>query len=344
MFNFPLFPDQASTLAPSVDYLYFFIIAVTAFFTVLVSLLVAFFAVQYRKSKSPEAHPIHGSLPLEIGWSVIPLAIAMVMFVWSTYVYYGAIRPPAGAMEIYVIGKQWMWKIEHPNGVREINELHVPTGRDVKLIMTSQDVIHDFSIPAFRIKNDVVPGSGRYSILWFRATKPGTYHIFCSQYCGTYHSGMIGHVIAMEPADFERWQSGGGPEGSMAANGEKLFQQYGCISCHTGTAQARGPSLNGLYGSTVNLSDGRTVKADDAYIKESILTSTAKVVAGYQPIMPVFQGQISEEGVLQLLEYVKSLKGGATQTPPANTSTAVPAANLNQAPVSATQPKKQKGQ
>jgi cytochrome c oxidase subunit 2 len=345
MLNLPLFPEQASTMAKHVDALYFFIIAVTVFFTLLVVILVATFAVKYRREKNPVAVPIHGNIPLEITWSLIPLAIAMVIFVWGGWLYFELSRPPAGSMEIYAIGKQWMWKFEHPNGTREINELHVPVGRDVKMIMTSQDVIHSFFVPAFRVKNDVIPGNERYSVAWFNATKAGEYHLFCAEYCGTLHSGMIGKVIAMDPADFERWQSGGGGEGSMAANGEKLFLQLGCSTCHRGDAGARGPNLAGVYGSKVQLADGRQVIADDGYIRESIQNPPAKVVAGFQPIMPSFQGQISEEGILQLLEYVKHLKaqtpGGPVNVSP-NSNSVPGATNVpnQQAPLTAAPGKK----
>jgi len=313
--NVPLFPDQASTVAPHVDALFFFILAVTVFFTVLVVILVAWFAVKYRREKHPNAVQIHGNIPLEITWSAIPLAIAMVIFVWGGVLYFHLSRPPAGSMEVYAIGKQWMWKFEHPNGTREINELHVPINRDIKMIMTSQDVIHSFFVPAFRVKNDVIPGNERYSVAWFNATKAGEYHLFCAEYCGTLHSGMIGKVIAMDQADYERWQSGGGGEGSMAASGEKLFLQLGCSTCHRADSGARGSNLNGLFGSTVQLSDGRKVVADEGYVRESIQNPPAKVVAGFQPIMPSFQGQISEEGILQLVEYVKHLSGQAPGGP-----------------------------
>ena len=331
MLNFPLYPEQASTMAMQVDALFFYVLGIVVFFTVLVVALVAWFAFKYQAKKHPVAVPIHGNLVLELGWTIIPLLISLTIFVWGAAVFFRLYRPPKGAMEIYVVGKQWMWKVEHPSGAREINQLHIPINRDVKLIMTSQDVIHSFYIPAFRTKADVVPGAARYAIMWFNATKPGTYHLFCAEYCGTHHSGMVGQVIAMEPVEYERWLSGGNAGGaSMAANGEKLFQQLGCQSCHRGDALARGPSLAGVYGSPVMLSNGRTVAADDAYIKESILSPTAKIVAGFQPIMPSFQGQVSEEQILQLLEYIKSMK---TQSPggPVNVapnSTAVPGANI----------------
>jgi cytochrome c oxidase subunit II len=191
------------------------------------------------------------------------------------------------------------------DGAREINELHVPIGRPVKLIMGSEDVIHSFFIPDFRVKADVVPG--RYNTMWFTAAKPGKYHIFCTQYCGTKHSGMIGWVTAMTPSDYQAWLSGGSTGGTMVEAGQKLFSDLVCISCHSDTAQGRGPNLKGLYGSSVKLEGGQTVTFDDAYIRESILHPQAKIVAGFQPIMPTFQGLVTEEQLLQLMAYVKSL-------------------------------------
>src|SRR6476661_2464719 len=252
MLNLPLFPEQASTMAKHVDALYFFIIAVTVFFTLLIVVLVATFAVKYRREKHPTAVPIHGNIPLEITWSLIPLAIAMVIFVWGGWLYFKLSTPPAGSMEIYAIGKQWMWKFEHPNGTREINELHVPVGRDIKMIMTSQDVIHSFYVPAFRVKQDVLPG--RYTVAWFHPTKAGTYHLFCAEYCGTMHSGMVGSVVVMEPKDYQAWMGGGGNQ-PLAVTGEKLFAELGCITCHRADTQGRGPNLVGLYSKPVLLED-----------------------------------------------------------------------------------------
>jgi cytochrome c oxidase subunit 2 len=229
-------------------------------------------------------------------------------------VFFHMTRPPKGAMDIYIVGKQWMWKAQHMDGAREINELHVPIGVPVKLTMGSEDVIHSFFIPDFRVKADVIPG--RYNTLWFTATKAGRYHLFCTQYCGTKHSAMIGWVTAMEPSDYQAWLGGGPAGGSMAENGAKLFQDLACATCHLDNGQGRAPSLKGVYGSTVTLQNGQTVTADDAYVRESILNPQAKVVAGFQPIMPTFQGLVTEEQLLQLIAYVKSLGGnqqGATK-------------------------------
>jgi cytochrome c oxidase subunit 2 len=304
--NFPLFPEQASQQAGQVDAVYFFLVAVTAFFSLLIATLVVVFAVKYRRRhKDAIGVPIHGSLTLELLWTIIPFFVVMVMFGWGAKVFFDLYRAPAGAMEIFVVGKQWMWKIQHMDGRREINELHVPVGRPVKLIMGSEDVLHAFYIPAFRVKADVIPG--RYNTLWFRATKPGTYHLFCAEYCGTRHSGMIGSVVAMEPADFQAWLSGGPPEDSPVAAGAKLFSDMACVTCHQEEAQGRGPMLVNLYGKSVQLQDGRKVVADDAYIRESIVNPQAKVVAGFAPLMPTFQGLVTEEQLLQLIAYVKSL-------------------------------------
>lgn len=303
--NLPLFPARASTIAGQVDALYFFLIAVTVFFSTLIAVMILVFAIRFRRERNPKAKQIEGSLALEMTWTLIPLGISMVMFVWGATIYFNESRAPRGSMEIYAIGKQWMWKFQHVEGQREINELHVPAGRDVKMIMTSQDVIHSFFVPAFRIKADVLPN--RYTSTWFHATTPGTYHLFCAEYCGTEHSGMIGQVVVMEPAAYEQWLSGGGAEGSLTSTGQKLFQELGCATCHRSDTQGRGPNLVGVFGKPVMLNDGRTVLADESYVRESVLNPGAKVVAGFQPIMPTFEGQVSEEGLVSLVAYIKSL-------------------------------------
>jgi cytochrome c oxidase subunit 2 len=304
--NLPFFPQQASAQAPQVDAIYFFMVAVTAFFSLLIAALVVLFSVKYRRRSDDEVGvAIHGSLALELLWTFIPLAIAMVMFVWGAKVFYDLYRPPAGAMEIFIVGKQWMWKAQHADGQREINELHVPIGRPVKLVMGSEDVIHSYYIPAFRVKADVIPG--RYNSLWFTATKPGRYHLFCAEYCGTKHSGMIGWITAMEPADYQAWLAGGPATMSPVAAGEKLFSDLVCNTCHQESPQARGPALAGLFGKTIELQDGGTAVMDEAYVRESIVNPQAKIVAGYQPIMPTFQGLVTEEQLLQLIAYVRSL-------------------------------------
>jgi cytochrome c oxidase subunit 2 len=321
--EFPLFPAQASEISTQVDALYFYLLAVSGLFSVLIALTVIGFAIRYRR-RSHDEFPanIEGSLKLELAWTIIPLLITMTFFAWGARLYFRMNRPPNDAMQIYVVGKQWMWKIQHLDGIREINELHVPVGQAVRMTMTSEDVIHSFFVPAFRMKRDVVPG--RYSVAWFRATKPGDYHIFCSQYCGTRHSAMIGWVHVMEPTAFQAWLSGGSGGESLALAGSKLFVQHACNTCHRSDSLARGPNLEGLFGKSVHLQNGQTVIADEQYIRESILMPQAKLVEGFQPIMPTFQGLISEEGLLELVAYIKSLSPPQTAATP-NGTTITPA-------------------
>jgi cytochrome c oxidase subunit 2 len=301
--NFPLWPEQASTLAGHVDALYIFLLLVTGMMAALVFACLIYFAARYRYRPGVPAEQIEGSTPLEVTWSVIPFLVFMVIFAWGAVVFFKERTPPADSTEVYVVAKQWMWKLEHAEGQREINELHVPVGRDVKLIMTSQDVIHSFYVPAFRMKQDVLPG--RYTVAWFRATKPGTYHLFCAEYCGTLHSGMIGSIVVEEPAQYEAWMSGG-TTGPLSATGEKIFAELGCVTCHRTDTQGRGPNLQGVFGKPVQLEDGRTIPADENYIRESILDPGAKVVKGFKPVMPTFQGLVSEEQLNALVAYVKS--------------------------------------
>jgi len=308
---FPIAPERASSLAGEVDALFLFILGVTALFAAGVWIALLYFAIRYRR-RSDDDRPaeIHGSLALELTWTIIPLAIMAVMFVWGAKVFFHMNRPPDDAMTVSVVGKRWMWKLQHPTGQREINELHVPRGRAVKLVITSEDTIHSFFVPAFRIKKDAVPG--RYNTAWFRATKDGTYHLFCAEYCGTEHSRMIGRVVVMEPEDYQTWLAGGPPPESPVAAGEKLFTELNCITCHRPDSAGRGPVLVGIFERQVRLADGTTAVADEAYVRESIVNPAAKVVAGYQPVMPTFQGQVSEEQVIALIAYIRSL-----QVPPA---------------------------
>ena len=311
MWPLPFIPNQASTLAPRVDNLYFFLIAVTAFFSTLIALLVIVFAVKYRRRHAAEVGaPITGSVPLELMWSVIPFGISMVIFAWGANVYFDIFRPPDQTLQIYAVGKRWMWKFQHMDGQREINELHVPLGRAVKVTLTSEDVIHNLFFPAFRVKVDAIPG--RYQTLWFTPTQAGEYHIFCAEYCGTNHSGMVGRVIVMEPTAYQAWLSGGAGESSLVARGQRAFEELACHTCHMVGQAGRGPSLQGLFGSQVKLADGGTVLADEAYLRESILRPQAKLVAGYQPIMPTFQGLVSEEALIGMIEYIKSLQPAAS--------------------------------
>lgn len=306
----PLFPEQASSMAPEVDNLYFFVLGVTAFFALAVVVAVIIFALKYRDRTGQQVgDPITGSIPLELIWSLVPFFVAMGMFVWATAVFFQLVRPPDQTLEIYSTGKRWMWRFQHVDGRSEINELHVPVGRPVRVTFTSEDVLHSLFVPAFRVKADAIPG--RYSSIWFTATKTGEYHLFCAEYCGTQHSRMVGRVIVMQPYDYQAWLSGGPTAGqSMMARGQELFQQLACSSCHLTDGTGRGPSLAGVFGSPVLLSTGQTVVADESYIRESILRSQAKLVAGYQPLMPTFQGLINEQGVMSLIEYIKSLPPG----------------------------------
>ncbi len=312
----PFSPEQASTFAPEVDALYAYLIAITLFFSVLIVSLIIFFAIKYRRRHPDELpRPRAGSLVLESLWSIIPLMIAMTIFAWGASTYFKLYRAPQEAMQVYVVGKQWMWKFQHQTGQREINELHVPVGARVRLTMTTEDVIHALYIPAFRLKMDVVPG--KYTTAWFEATKTGTYYLFCAEYCGTNHSGMGGHIIVMEPTAYQQWLSGGASE-SASAQGQKVFQERGCASCHQAERQGRGPVLQGLFGMPVALDDGTVVTANEDYLRESIVNSQAKIVSGFArpSIMPTFQGQVSEEQILQLIAYIRSLgtgaQGGAT--------------------------------
>jgi cytochrome c oxidase subunit II len=323
----PFVPESASTESGNVDALYFYLSGVTVFFTVLIAAVIIFFVIRYRRRTPYEIpRPIAGSHALETLWSVIPFVIAMSIFVWGATLYFRQSKPPKNALEVYVVGKQWMWKFQHSTGQREINELHVPVGRKVKLIMATEDVIHDVFIPAFRIKADVIPG--RYTTQWFEATRPGTYHLFCAEYCGMNHSQMTGSVIVMEPTAFNDWLSGNANQQSAASSGQQLYQTLGCASCHGNNGEGgRGPALVGVFNSNVQLGNGQTVRADESYIRESILNPNAKLVNGFGPIMPTFQGVVNEEQLVQLLAYVKSLSAqpaGATGAPGAQGSPKLP--------------------
>jgi cytochrome c oxidase subunit II len=316
----PLFPEQASTIAPRVDNLYFFIVAVTAFFAIVVTVVVIVFAVKYR-TDDPLAvgARIHGSIPLELAWSIIPFIISLVIFGWAADVFFELQRPPDQTLEIYATGKRWMWKFQHIDGQNEINQLHVPIGRPVKITFTSEDVLHSLFFPAFRTKADAIPG--RYSTVWFTASKLGEFHLFCAEYCGTKHSGMVGKVVVMEPAAYQAWLSGGVVGTSLAARGEQLFNDLSCNTCHRNDGTGRGPSLVNKFGMSQELTNGTSVTVNEAYVRESILMPQAKLAAGYQPLMPTFQGLLSEENVIALVEYVKTLKA--------------PAATVSQAPAAA---------
>jgi len=302
----PIRPPAASTVAEGVDKLHFTLTGITLFFTALIFSTIFFFMIKYRRRSEDEVPPeIDKNVPLEILWTAIPTLICVVIFFWATSLYIQNARPPEASTEVFVVGKQWMWHLQHTEGVREINELHVPLGVPIKLTMTSEDVIHDFYIPAFRVKKDVLPG--RYTSLWFQATKTGTYHIFCGQYCGANHAEMVGWVYVMEPSEYAAWLSGGSTHESMAQAGERLFTQLGCTTCHVADNTGRGPSLVGLYGKPEKLRSGETRIVDEALIRQAIVFPNSVILPNYPPVMPTFQGQINEEQVLQLIAYVKSL-------------------------------------
>jgi cytochrome c oxidase subunit II len=314
--NLPLWPARASAYAGNVDALYIFLITICGFVCLAIFTMITVFAVRYRRGAGQKAEQIEGSNALELTWTILPFGIFVFIFVWAAVIYFQQRTPPKDSTDVYTVAKQWMWKFQHIEGQREINELHVPVGRDVRMIMTSQDVIHSFYVPAFRIKQDVLPG--RYTVAWFHAAKPGTYHLFCAEYCGTMHSGMVGDVVVMEPAQYQEWLSGGAATGSLANTGQGLFSSLGCATCHRSDTQGRGPNLAGLFGKPVLLEDGRTVIADENYIRESILLPAAKIVSGFKPIMPTFQGLVSDEQVNALVAYLKSLSSqpaGVAGTP-----------------------------
>lgn len=308
MFENILRPESASTIAGQVDALIWLMTGMSFFFLVAVMAAIVFLSIKYRTSSDADRNlEDPDNIALELTWTILPTILAVIIFVVSTVVYLNLRRIPDGASEVYVTGKQWMWKLQHPNGKREINALHVPVGVPIKLTMTSEDVIHSFFIPAFRVKQDVLPG--RYTQLWFEATKPGTYHLFCTEYCGTEHSQMIGTVTVLEDADYQRWLES--DDSVMASNltpGEALFAKHGCVTCHDGGDSARGPLLAGKYGTEETLTSGETVVIDDDYIRESIMNPQAKLVAGYPPLMPVFKNLINEEELFQLIEHIKSLE------------------------------------
>jgi len=311
MLGFPLVPEQASTMAVRLDTLLYFLLAVAGFFATLICVLIVAFVIKYRRrSEDERPQPILGDLRLEIFWTVVPLGLTMIMFVWGARLFYITYHPPRNSLEINVVAKQWMWKVQHQEGNREINELHLPVGQAVKLTLASEDVIHSFFIPAFRVKQDVVPG--RFVTEWFRPTRVGQYHLFCSQYCGTDHSRMTGTVYVMTPAEYQDWLARGSLGNTLAQSGGRLFRTLGCSGCHEGNGPVRAPRLEGLYGKLVPLQGKQIVRADDKYLRDSILLPASQITAGYEPLMPTFQGHITEEELFQLIAYIKSL---ANQSP-----------------------------
>jgi len=306
--DFQFHPETASTYAARVDGVYWFLVALTAFFSIAIAVAILYLGVRYRKNAQVNRTPYSPPMWLELSWLIAPAPILLFIFFWSAQVFLEMQRPPADAMQINVVARQWMWKFQHPSGRREIDQLHVPVGRPVRLKMISEDVIHSFYVPAFRTKQDVLPG--RFTTAWFEATKPGTYHLFCAEYCGTQHSKMVGSVVVMSPTEYEEWLSGRGGDVSPEVAGAALFEQHRCGSCHgAATAQMRGPTLEGIFGKMIPLVDGSSVPADDSYLRESIVRPGAKIVAGYQNLMPTFEGQLSEEELNDLLAYIKTLSG-----------------------------------
>jgi cytochrome c oxidase subunit II len=306
MGNLPLFPEQASTVAPQVDLIFLGLVGLSSFFSLIVVTFIIYFGIKYRRgSLVDRSNPPTTSMKIELSWIFGLLFLGMGAFGTAAVVYFNQSRPPQDALEIYVVGRMWMWQFQHPDGPREIDELHVPLGQPVRLIMTSQDVIHSLYVPAFRTKYDVIPG--RYTNLWFEATRPGVYHLFCAEYCGTDHSGMRGQVVVMEPREYQRWLTENQTGASLPEHGSTLFAQLGCDSCHGPDGGNRGPELAGRFGQSVSLASGGKVSFDENYIMESILRPGAKVAAGYDPIMPTYQGQVSEIELAQLVSYIKSL-------------------------------------
>ena len=303
---FPLWPGAASQHARQVDWL------IGAFGTLVwllalpVFVVSLYFMLRYRRGRpANRQRPPKGSILIETSWAVIPFVLVMGFYVWSTSLYFRLERPPPDALTINVVAKQWMWKAQHPSGAAEIDSLHVPVNTPVRLVMTSQDVIHSLYLPALRIKQDVVPG--RYTQEWFTADRTGTYPLRCAEFCGTDHSAMTGELVIMQPEDYARWQRQASVAGTLAAQGAGLFRQYGCSGCHAAGSSVHAPRLEGVYGSPVPLADGRIVQADDQYIHDSIVQPSRDVAAGYAPIMPTFGNVLSEEQVSQLVAYVKSL-------------------------------------
>lgn len=341
-----IFPERASSVAGDVDLIFTVVTGLSFFFSVVVAVLIVVFAIRYRRTKPAarfvETHEGRGAgatWVLEASWIVVLLVLSLSVFGWGARLYVRMAQLPANAMDVYVVGKQWMWKFQHPTGQTEIDELHVPVNFPVRLTMISEDVIHSFYVPAFRVKQDVIPG--QYTTTWFEATQPGEYHLFCAEYCGTDHSRMIGRVVVLEPTAYQQWLSGraiGGGTGAipedqgrtgtetqtastMTDAGGALFESLGCHTCHREDNSGTGPSLVERWGGQVPLEDGQEITFDENYVRTSILDPQAHIHAGYPPVMPTFEGQIDESELLQLIEYIRSLSGtgnegaGAAATP-----------------------------
>lgn len=329
--NFPFLPERASTFSDQVDAVGLVLTALTIFFTALVFSLLLFFAIRYRRgSKADRSRPQHHNLAMELTWSIIPLVLGLAVFVMAMIPYTQVYNPPANAEEIFVIGKRWMWHIEHANGIRENNEMHVPIGRPFKLTLISQDVIHGFYVPAFRVKRDAIPG--RFNTFWFEATRPGKYHLFCTEYCGTNHSEMQGWVYVMTPTDYANWlKTGGQGENNkhvetIAEQGRELFTSLACSNCHGPTDTARAPSLVGIYGRPRKMLSGEIVNADDQYLRDAIRKPQDHLLEAYGQVstMPAYtDAQLTEEQIHDLIVYIKSLGATGAATPGATTANPV---------------------
>jgi cytochrome c oxidase subunit 2 len=304
--GFPWWPPTASAYASQIDFLFVSLLVIAGLTVGLVFYLLLFFAHKYRHgSNADRSGTTKKTWRFEVSWTVATLLIFVGLAGWGADIYLKLYNPPADALQIFIVGKQWMWKAQHPGGQREINALHVPAGQDVRLVMASQDVIHSFFIPALRIKQDVVPG--RYETMWFRADKVGRYHLFCAEYCGTDHAHMGGWITVMNPRDYADWLQAQGGQQTLAAQGEQLFRRYGCSGCHEPGGTVRAPNLHGVFGGPVPLSDGSVVIADEAYVRDSILDPKGQVAAGYAPVMPTFAGQVSEDDLAKLVAYIESI-------------------------------------
>ena len=304
-FDLSPMPQAASTMAPEIDHLFIAMLAITGLVAVVLGVLMVYFVVHYRRgSKADRSNAPSGLLWLELAWTGTPMAVFFVIFIWSTRVYSQFYLPPANAQPIYVLAKQWMWRIQHANGRREINELHVPLGYPVRLIMSSEDVIHSFYVPAFRLKQDVLPG--RYTYVWFQATALGAFRFNCTQYCGSQHYAMGGRVYVMRPAEYAEWLANGSGQPDLAQRGEALFRGAGCSGCHSPGSTVHAPALRDLYNRPVHLADGSTVTADDNYLLDCILEPARQRVLGYPPVMPTFKGQLTQDELDALVAYIKS--------------------------------------
>ncbi|MFZ5779958.1 MAG: cytochrome c oxidase subunit II [Pseudomonadota bacterium] len=314
MSGIALWPEQASAYAAELDRLVLGVTVLIVLLSAPVFVLIVVFAVKYRRGRAADrSHRTNRRLGMEISWAVIPFVLLIGFYVWAARLFFDAQSPPADAIEIQVLAKQWMWKFQHAGGQREINELHVPTGQPVRLTMASQDVIHSLYVPALRLKQDVVPG--RYTTMWFKADKPGAYALECAEFCGADHAVMGGRLLVLRPADYAAWLEKSQVDETLAAQGARLFRSRGCSGCHGPAATVHAPPLEGLFGHPVPLQDGSLVAADEQYIRDSILLPQAQLAAGYPPIMPTFRNVLSEDELLRLVAYIKSLATDVPERP-----------------------------